>query len=285
VDAKDQWPQIFVESFPRVLRPFVSLVLLPYFYLARRTFKEADAFCSMSKSFLMWMSSFSGRSLTTKDLVSPLSSPQRPITDQEEREALAWWQSLGVSDDGAFRLLFVGSVSSAFDFTPVVEAARIALEKGLNWQFLICGDGPILEGVRQDVAGLMNVVVSGWIDLPRVHVAASLSSVGLAPYKNTKNFVDNIPNKVIDYLSFGMPIVSPLRGEVKALIDDFGIGKAYNDGVKGDLFRALHALASAPHELMLMSADAAGLYEKHYDGNLVYNDLADRIVQLAEGVR
>ena len=74
VDVKDQWPSVFVEAFPRPLRPLAKVALTPYFWLGRRALNDATAFCSMSEPFLEWMCRFSGRPRKDGDVVAPLTS-------------------------------------------------------------------------------------------------------------------------------------------------------------------------------------------------------------------
>jgi hypothetical protein len=52
-----------------------------------------------------------------------------------------------------------------------------------------------------------------------------MQSVTGALYKY-KRFSMSIPNKIIDALSLGLPIVSPLQGEVMSLISTHGVGRA-----------------------------------------------------------
>ena len=54
IDAKDQWPLIFLEPLPIWLRSLGKLAIYPYYSLARRALKDASAFCSMfSQTYAM----------------------------------------------------------------------------------------------------------------------------------------------------------------------------------------------------------------------------------------
>ena len=44
------------------------------------------------------------------------------------------------------------------------------------------------------------------------------SDVAIAPYKNIVNYYGHLPNKIIDYLQLGLPIISSLRVEFQDLI-------------------------------------------------------------------
>ncbi len=51
-------------------------------------------------------------------------------------------------------MIFVGSSTNAFNFQPVISAARQAGVKGLSWEFAICDDGPNLKFLTMKTAGL-----------------------------------------------------------------------------------------------------------------------------------
>ena len=67
LDAKDQWPHIFLDPVPKTLRPLARIMFAPYFYLGQMAMRNASSFCSMTQSFLNWMEEFSGRRLSDKD--------------------------------------------------------------------------------------------------------------------------------------------------------------------------------------------------------------------------
>ena len=52
LDVKDQWPDIFVSRFPKILKPVVKLVLKNYFAKSKALMMEADAVSTISDSFL-----------------------------------------------------------------------------------------------------------------------------------------------------------------------------------------------------------------------------------------
>ena len=278
LDAKDQWPQIFIEPFPKLLQPLVKLCLWPYFYLGRRVISEATALCSMTPSFLDWMRQFSGRKKSELDIVIPLSPISQEIAQDSLREAFSWWSERGVKPDGRYRIFFIGSLSQAFDFAPVITAAKRALEMNLDWQFVICGDGAKALSIIESFSGISNTVLPGWVDRSKSVALASMSTIGLAPYRNTDNFIDNMPNKVIDYLSLGKPIASSLKGNVRDLIIEKDVGILYEDGGQKDqLFDVLMNVLNDPMILNKKSENAILTYENCFSGEMVYGKLVHNL--------
>ena len=53
LDVKDNWPENFIEPFPKILNKFARLLLLPYFKLAKYIFNHSDSITSITNSLLI----------------------------------------------------------------------------------------------------------------------------------------------------------------------------------------------------------------------------------------
>jgi len=74
LDIKDQWPSFMVDALPRSFQSIGRAMLSPYFYLAKRTMKEATGLSAMADDFLKWALDFSNRERTNNDLTAPLTT-------------------------------------------------------------------------------------------------------------------------------------------------------------------------------------------------------------------
>lgn len=281
LDVKDQWPSLFLESVPASLHPLGRAVLSPYFYFARRAMRDATGISSMSNDYLDWVSTVAGRKQTESDGVFPLTSPEGKVSSPQLEEASRWWDAHGVVNDGRTRICFVGSHSPAFDFNPVKEAAKKALEGKNDFEFVLCGDGGSSAELRTMMAGLQNVHFPGWIDRPKIEALAERSHAALAPYLNIENFTRNIPNKIVDALSLGLPILSPLQGEVARLINDHGVGLRYGTDSGKDLYECIQVLVKDPKLHLDMSQRARQLYAERFSFDMVYGGLVKHLEKLA----
>jgi glycosyltransferase involved in cell wall biosynthesis len=281
VDVKDQWPTIFIDALPAPLRPLGRIALTPYFYLGRRAMREATALSAMAGSFLQWAVNFAGRKVSQLDLVVPLTTPTGQVSATELEEAGFWWDQQGIKADGTQRIVFVGSHSPAFDIDPVCEAV-IAMERsGSNCQFVFCGDGTDSTAWRAKMAGLSNVFFPGWIERDKIEALAIRSSAALAPYHNSKDFVMSIPNKVIDSLALGLPVLSPLRGEVGSLISESKIGMSYGSSAGKSLLQCIQDLATEPGLRDRLSLNALHLFQTRFSFDTVYSGLVKHLEMLA----
>ena len=281
LDIKDQWPQIFVDVFPRGVRFFARCLFAPCYVLGRVTMREASVFSSISQSFLNWASEFSGRALTARDQIAYLSPISYSITDSDKLSSLEFWARHFDLADPRPRFFFVGSLTQSFDFQPILLLAREAEKHGANWQFVVCGDGPHKAGLQSMFEESKNVIFPGWIDRPAIQALAQFCALGLAPYKNSSDFSLSIPNKVIDYLSLGVPVLSSLQGETSQLIEQRNCGLSYAHKDAGQLFREIKYLVLNPEALEKLSKNAQQTYDDVFLGERVYSELASRIESIA----
>jgi glycosyltransferase involved in cell wall biosynthesis len=280
LDVKDQWPAIFLNALPANLRSFGHIVFAPYFYYGRRAMREATALSAMADGFLQWAANFAGRSVNNFDRVVPLTMPVGQVSPIALEDAGRWWDQQGIEADGTHRICFVGSHSPAFDIDPVCQAAFSMARAGNSCQFVFCGDGANSITWREKMAGLSTVYFPGWIDRAKVEALALRSSAALAPYHNSEDFVMSIPNKVIDSLALGLPVLSPLRGEVMRLISDSGIGMSYGTLSGKSLEQCIKDLTTTPSLRNELSANALQLYRERFSFEIVYGGLVNHLVEL-----
>lgn len=281
LDVKDQWPKLFLEAFPPRLRLAGALLVGPYFVLARRAMKAATGISTMADGYMNWATRFAGRNRNAYDAVFPLTSPMSRISQTEFEEARQWRAKMGFAKIGDTRILFVGTFMSVFDFSPVFDAAKRALENGKKVQFILCGDGGFIKGIQDLMDGLSNVHFTGWLDRPKIEALAECSHATIAPYLNIENFTMNIPNKIIDALSLGLPLLCPLQGEVAELISRHDVGLRYGEEVGKSLYDCIRTLIDGPEIRNRMSRNALSLYRKKYTYEIVYGGMVGHLEKMS----
>jgi glycosyltransferase involved in cell wall biosynthesis len=281
LDVKDQWPTIFADAAPAFARPLAVAALWPYFRAARRAMRTATALSAMSESFLEWALGLAGRARGSADGIYPLTSRVGDVAAEDLAIAGRWWDEKDVTDDGRPRVMFAGTHSEAFDFEPVQHAARLTAGGADACEWVICGDGPITLRLHAMMAGLDNVRFAGWIDRPKLVVLAERSMAALAPYRNREDFRMSLPNKVLDALSLGLPILSPLQGEVAALLAARDVGLRYDEGSGASLARCVAELAASPARRARIAANARETFARSYSADAVYGALVKRLEELA----
>lgn len=281
LDVKDQWPALFLGTIPRPLRSIGRVALSPYFVGARRTMRDATGISAMAESFLEWALMFAGRDRSSDDVVIPLTSPRKDLPQAELDAARDWWAGHGVCSDGKPRVCFIGSHTRSFDFAPIVAAARRLNDEHVDCDLIIAGDGDRSSDWKKAAAGLPNVLFPGWVSPAQTRVLSDLCIGFLAPYIGSDDFERSVPNKVIDALSLGLPIITPLRGEVAELIESCGVGVRYGGDSERSLYDCLALLATDCTLQRRMSQKALQLYEERFSFNKVYSDAVAHLERLA----
>lgn len=281
IDVKDQWPSMFVDALPSLLKPVGRVILWPYFYLARKAMYTASGITAMAPGFLNWALDFSEKKRSVNDGVFPLTSPSGQVNEKDLSQARIWWDTQGIKEDSTMNICFIGNFMSVFDFEPIKAAAISAEKEGKAYRFLLCGDGDYLGDVKSMMVGLSNVIFPGWIDRPKIEVLAERCQASMAPYLNIDNFIVNTPNKIVDAMSLGLPILCPLQGEVANLISKHGVGMRYGTDTDKSLYDCVQILEqdhTIQHE---MSKNSKKLYKEQFSFEKVYSSLVTHLEKLA----
>jgi glycosyltransferase involved in cell wall biosynthesis len=109
-----------------------------------------------------------------------------------------------------------------------------------------------------------------------------MSQVGLAPYHAEESFTHSLPNKSLEYLSAGLPIVSSLPGALQRLLDANECGLTYANGNPDALESHLRFLISNPESLKRMGANALALFAARFSAEHVYSGMIDYLQKLTE---
>jgi glycosyltransferase involved in cell wall biosynthesis len=88
-------------------------------------------------------------------------------------------------------------------------------------------------------------------------------------------------NKVIDYLSLGLPVITSLQGEVKSLIKKYNVGVIYDSG---NLYNHLDKIIDNYNLLEQMRINALELYKNKFSADKIYKTLVDKLEILSEDI-
>lgn len=269
LDVRDLWPDIFLDFFPGRTKWLARFLLGPYFWLARQTFAQAAGITGITDEFVRFGLSYARRSWSDRDRTFPMAYQPLKWDDQAIQGAKEWWSSQGVGP-GQFIVCFLGTFTSQRDLKTVIAAAHLVGDPEIR--FVLCGQGDQLPELR-DLAGAdSRIVFPGWVDGPRICALLEMADLGLAPYVPSANFLQNIPNKPVEYWSFGLPVLSSIQGKLGKALEEYGCGLVY-EGAE-DLAAKVVELKNNPGVCQEMSVQAKGLFAEKYDARQVYKEFA-----------
>jgi glycosyltransferase involved in cell wall biosynthesis len=276
LDVRDLWPDVFMDYLPAITRMPARVLLRGSFAAARRALAGCSGIVAVSEGYLQWGLQRAGRARGENDRVFPLAYDLPAAgADGALRERL---QTLGV--DASKRLcVFVGTFGRSYDLGPVLEVARgLSVEGDGRFQFVLAGAGERLAEWQRRASGLPNVVFTGWLDQPGVHSLIRAAHVGLGAY--TAGAPQGIPNKIIEYMAAGAPVLSSLRGETEALLARERCGITFDVADPYTLRAALEQVGTGANRETMGQA-ARRVFEGSYKAENVYAALAAHL----EGLR
>jgi glycosyltransferase involved in cell wall biosynthesis len=285
VDIRDRWPDIYLSPLPRVLHPIVRTMLKTEFARAHRIFSQATTITGVSEKNLEWGLGLVRRKAGPKDKWFPLGfsvdgNDKSGMSKSNPKEIMSKY---GIGSD-PFVVTFVGTFSAAFNLKTVIDVAQNLSEAGdSRIKFVIVGDGVQTSSLRKLLIGIKNIVLTGWLDKSSIDEILKVSSVGLAPYSS--GGLITLPNKPFEYMAAGLPILSSLEGELKAIIEQEDIGLQYKASDPIDLKDKIMWFLSHPEETKPMGQRAKALFEKKYNADVIYPSLVEHLTAIAsEGV-
>jgi len=110
-----------------------------------------------------------------------------------------------------------------------------------------------------------------------------MSSVGVAAY--VAGAAQGLPNKIFEFLSAGLPVLSSLRGEAEALLEESGCGLTYSAGEAASFSAALERLLADPGGGQAMACRARARFEADFRADQVYPALTRHLESVVTAAR
>jgi len=274
VDVRDQWPDVIVERLPGVLRGVGRILLNRDFGMVRYVFSRAASLTSMMDSMLHWAQARGGQRSTVADRVFYLGARRIEVPATHASPKLEFLGSLQSTEI----ISFVGTFGRYYHPGIVVEAARRM--QGERAHFVLGGRGDYFDDVRALSAGLDNVTLTGWLDESEIAYLMSRSTVGIVPCTLE---TEALPNKVFTYLAGGIPVISSLQGDAKALLMRENIGRYYPPNDLDALVETIRSLVSAPRVVEEMARNVKRFFANALDADVIYERFATHVEQVARG--
>lgn len=229
IDVRDLWPDIFSRAIPAGLRSAVALPLSAYRSAGRFALRSADAVVSVTEPMLQWALALANRPIGPLDLAVPFPHSAQQVDPASIADATRELKANGLDlSDQRARVLYCGGVTRTVDVRGIVSAADRLQQMNSDVQIVVFGAGDRYSELAAAATSRPNLYVGGWTGVPSIAAVARCSAGGLVPYRPMFDFEMSIPNKIAEYLYYGLPILTSLRvGPVVDLINQEGAGILY----------------------------------------------------------
>jgi glycosyltransferase involved in cell wall biosynthesis len=272
VDIRDQWPDIFLDAFKNPLvKKLGEIILFQDFRRLKYLLSESNGILAMSHTILEWARKKTGYPIGPFDKVFFTGYKPFYRSDTDYLDIFKHREKQKM-------VVYVGTFGQSYELPLVVDAALKFNEAGRNDVFFVfAGTGEQEMELRRKSRDLVNVVFTGWISAEKIKSLLCRAWIGIVPCRSVGGA---IPNKVFEYLSEGIPLVSSLEGEMAEYIDVHKLGMNYRPGDLNGLIRGIATILDNPELREEMSSNALRFYREYGDADVIYTAYAEHIERL-----
>jgi len=279
IDIRDLWPDTFVERLmPVSLQSVGKIIVSPLAASVHKIMKQATGITSISRPMLDWGLKYAKREIRNTDHVFPFGYTPKKLTPEQHNLAREFFKPLNTDSKAVdLRICLFATLNNSFNVKTLIDAAKILSEGDKNIQFVICGRGEKLEEFKVHSAGLENFFFFGWVNFPTIQYLMQQSDIGVAPYINTSDFAISIPNKAVEYLSGGLPILTSIEGHLTEILLENQCGWQYENDKPLSLSEIISNIANDKQKLALMQTNAKNLFESKFSAAKVYGNFMQHL--------
>lgn len=284
VDIRDLWPDVFETYLPSVAQGIVTPLFAGLRQARHRIVRGATSIIGVTDAYIDWALQSAVRTRTELDrafhlTVDPILPAKEQITAAEQ-----YWDRLGVLRENQSVGCFPGSLSWTRDLLTVLNASHSLDDaEKQRLRLIYCGPEELMRTIIEASSNSPQIVCAGWRNAAEIHVLLSRSRFGMLPYPRIPNFTLNMPNKVGEFLSQGLPIMTALTGETRKLLDNFGIGLFYDPNNLNSIVQCLRiALEASEDQIASWRSAALDAYNRHFNAAITYNAFSDYVEELAQ---
>lgn len=143
----------------------------------------------------------------------------KPFSDPKKKSDLGFREDQKV-------ILYQGAVNVDRGLEEAIQAMKFVKSPAV---LLIIGTGDIFEKLKQLVTDLnvtAKVIFTGQIPFRQLHSWSLMADIGLSIEKDVSlNYHYCLPNKFLDYIQAGVPVLISPMPEMQAIVEKYNIGK------------------------------------------------------------
>ena len=265
VDVQDAWPETFYQMRPQLPLFFKRVLLAPMQSMAAKEYCGADFLTAVSKAYIE-LAKESGCHAEAK--VFPLGCGRDESEIEYDRDF----------DGDELKLVYVGNLGVSYDLKTMINGVQELTKSGINVSLKIAGDGPLCEYVKSAVKSAGgSISYLGYLTSDKMISLLYESHVGVVPMKPESLVA--IPNKLIDYASRGLAVISSLTGESQSLLDEYQVGVGYVFGDRQSFMKTVKRYYSDRKMLASHISNSQKLFTDKFDASKIYPAMAQWIVE------
>jgi glycosyltransferase involved in cell wall biosynthesis len=177
--------------------------------------------------------------------------------------------------NGRFNLLYIGGFISNRGLEHVIEGMSL-LQHNKDIHLILVGDGVMMSNLRSLVHTLgldSNVHFEGWQNQDKMKSYIKVSKAGLIPFKRSEQTDNSSPNKLFQYMYYGLPIISTDCISIKNIVEKDKVGIVYESENIRAFANSILRLYNAKDEASLYSKNAKKVVSEKYNWDLAVKEM------------
>ena len=264
IDIRDLWPDIFVQPFKGLKKLIIKMIVyLLYHHKVSYSVKNAYQIIGVTRDAVDLAYKW-GRKQNNIDTTLFLSTKKKDYDTNIINQSIENWKKMGIKD-GDYIFIFVGSIQLRIEkLDVIVEAAK----RTPNAKFVFCGDGYSRLELIDMYKDLTNVFFPGYLNELDINVLSKMATCAFLPYCNLPDFINSLPNKLGEYLSNGLPVLTSLKGDARKILEENKCGVYYSN--VDELCNEINRYCSDSRYLSKSKENSLQLYEKCFNSDMTY---------------
>jgi glycosyltransferase involved in cell wall biosynthesis len=190
-------------------------------------------------------------------------------------------------EHGSLDVVYLGLLEKPRGLETVIKAVAVARASGNNVFLNVIGDGRerrAFESLANEL-GVMDTAVRfrGYIPYAEALQALSSADVGIVPHYANESWNTTIPNKLFDYMSAGLAVISSNARPAARVVRETDAGEVYDYTDPDDLARAF-ARVRDPQRRSDCASNGRAAVRDQYNWSVDGARLATAIDSLAKAV-
>lgn len=276
VEIRDKWPDVFWISSYGFKKKIICFLSFPLKFMVKWSVENCDICTVSSLNFEPWLAEFINSNARHKIHLSFLGYKKESYDSIFLTETL---KNMEMDAAGRKVIAFVGTIGYMFDLETVVRAAEM-LDSNNDYFFAMFGNGDTIEYWRKQTESLTNIKFYGWVDKQQIDHLLKTSYIGLAPYIDNENFNGSVPNKIMEYTAYGLPILSTIKGFVENYLDTHRFGATYENGDSNSLICGIEKIREYKALDSEISIKMKLFYEDFFISDKIYDELLLRVEKI-----
>ena len=276
-DQMDLWPEFIEESVSTKIKKMTHCALIPVYKRRNLIYNQLDGMIGLGKNYLQFALDKS-ETLNNKPHVCIYNGI---YVDESRRHMKGSYDKLPLKKENEIWCIFAGTLGVSYDIPTILDVSKKMMDD-TNIKFLIAGNGPYLDLVKETAHKQTNLIYLGKVKPQELFPIYSKCDIGLMTYSKKSNV--DMPDKMYDYTAAGLAIINSLTDEAKSVVEAYECGVNYQAEDCESLYNAIVRLASNKEYLAKAKKNSSDVGSK-YDIKMqmdALSKLLTKIVSIGE---